>query len=447
MINMKKQLKIFLALILFQYSFAQEKLDNYIKNGLENSEIIKQQNIKLNHSLYALKEAKSLFLPNVAFNSTYTIADGGRTIDFPIGDLLNPVYSSLNQLTNSNNFPQLQNQSILLNPNNFLDTKIHTTLPIINAESIYNKRIKQQQYDLQKIEIDIYKRELVKEIKLAYFNYLKANEVISILENALKLVQENQRINNSLFKNDKINRTSVVRSDNEVTKINVQLETAKLTKANAQNYFNFILNNALDSKIEIDDYKQIPNFDTQITIDNREELNKLNCAKDINNNVIKLSNAFQIPKLNGFLDLGTQAFDFEFNNKSRYYFAGLSLEWSLFSGNKNKYKVKQAELESKIIASQISNVEQQLKLQLQIAQNKFQTAINQYNSSQSQVETSQKYYSDIFKLYKEGQALFIELLDAQNQLITAQIQANISLYETWIANAEIERANASFNLK
>ena len=447
MINMKKQLKIFLALILFQYSFAQEKLDNYIKNVLENSEIIKQQNIKLNHSLYALKEAKSLFLPNVAFNSTYTIADGGRTIDFPIGDLLNPVYSSLNQLTNSNNFPQLQNQSILLNPNNFLDTKIHTTLPIINAESIYNKRIKQQQYDLQKIEIDIYKRELVKEIKLAYFNYLKANEVISILENALKLVQENQRINNSLFKNDKINRTSVVRSDNEVTKINVQLETAKLTKANAQNYFNFILNNALDSKIEIDDYKQIPNFDTQITIDNREELNKLNCAKDINNNVIKLSNAFQIPKLNGFLDLGTQAFDFEFNNKSRYYFAGLSLEWSLFSGNKNKYKVKQAELESKIIASQISNVEQQLKLQLQIAQNKFQTAINQYNSSQSQVETSQKYYSDIFKLYKEGQALFIELLDAQNQLITAQIQANISLYETWIANAEIERANASFNLK
>lgn len=444
---MKKQLKILLFLIISQNSFAQEKLDNYIKSGLENSEVIKQQNIQLNKNLYALKEAKSLFFPNVAFNSTYTLADGGRTIDFPIGDLLNPVYSSLNQLTNSNSFPQLQNQSILLNPNNFLDAKIHTTLPIINAEIIYNKRIKQQQYDLQKIEIDIYKRELVKEIKLAYFNYLKANEAISILENALKLVQENQRINTSLFNNDKINRTSVIRSDNEVTKINTQLETAKLTKTNAKNYFNFILNNALDTEINIDDYKQIPNFETQITIDNREELKKLNSAKGINNNVLKLSKAFIIPKLNGFLDLGTQAFDFEFNKKSNYYFGGVSLEWSLFSGNKNKFKVKQAELESEIIASQISNVEQQLKLQLIMVQNKFQTAIYQYNSSQSQVNTSQKYYGDIFKLYKEGQALFIELLDAQNQLITAQLQANISRYETWIASAEIERANASFNLK
>ena len=133
---MKKQLKILLFLMLSQNSFAQEKLDNYIKSGLENSEVIKQQNIQLNKNLYALKEAKSLFFPNVAFNSTYTLADGGRTIDFPIGDLLNPVYSSLNQLTNSNSFPQLQNQSILLNPNNFLDAKIHTTLPIINAEII-----------------------------------------------------------------------------------------------------------------------------------------------------------------------------------------------------------------------------------------------------------------------------------------------------------------------
>lgn len=444
---MKERMMCVLFLVFALQSSAQIKLGEYIKSGIENNEIIKQQTIQLDKSLYAFKEAKALFLPNVALNSSYTLADGGRTIDFPVGDLLNPVYNSLNQLTSSNSFPQLQNQSVLLNPNNFLDTKIHTTLPIINAEIIYNKRIKQQQYDLQKIEIDIYKRELVKEIKLVYFNYLKANEAISILENALKLVKENQRINVSLFNNDKINRTAVIRSDNEVTKINAQLETAKLSKSNARNYFNFIQNAPLDAEIEIDEYSQIPNFETQIFIDNREELKKLYGIKNINSNVVKLTNAFKTPKLNGFLDLGTQVFDFNFNNKSPYYFGGLSLEWSLFSGNKNKFKVKQAQLESDIIASQVSNVEQQLKLQLQVAQNKFQTAILQYNASQTQVTTSQKYYSDILKLYKEGQALFIELLDAQNQLITAQLQANISRFDTWISNAEIERANASFNLK
>jgi outer membrane protein TolC len=443
---MKKQTTI-LFLIGFQILFSQSKLDGYIKYGLEHSETIKQQTFQLEKNLYALKEAKTLFMPSVSFNSTYTLAAGGRTIDFPIGDLLNPVYSSLNQLTNATAFPQLQNQSILLNPNRFFDAKIHTTLPIVNAEIIYNKRIKQQQFDLQKIEIDSYKRELVKEIKLAYFNYSKANEAITILENALKLVKENQRINTSLFNNDKINRTAVIRSDNEVTKINAQLETAKLEKNNAKNYFNFIINSPLANEIEIDKNLEIPMDQIENSSTNREELKKLQGVKEINSNVIRLTNAFQIPKLNGFIDLGTQAFDFDFTNKSRYYLGGFSLEWSLFSGNKNKFKVKQARLENDIIDSQINNVEQQLKLQLQIAQNKSSTAILQYIAAQSQVNTSQKYYADILKVYKEGQVLFIELLDAQNQLITAQLQANIARYDTWIAYAEIERANASFNLK
>jgi outer membrane protein TolC len=52
----------------------------------------------------------------------------------------------------------------------------------------------------------------------------------------------------------------------------------------------------------------------------------------------------------------------------------------------------------------------------------------------------------MFRLYKEGQALFIELLDAQNQLITAKLQLNISLFDTWIKATEIERANAGYNL-
>ena len=43
----------------------------------------------------------------------------------------------------------------------------------------------------------------------------------------------------------------------------------------------------------------------------------------------------------------------------------------------------------------------------------------------------------MFRLYKEGQALFIELLDAQNQLVTAKLQLNISLFDTWIKATEI----------
>ena len=69
-----------------------------------------------------------------------------------------------------------------------------------------------------------------------------------------------------------------------------------------------------------------------------------------------------------------------------------------------------------------------------------------YQAAVSAFTTSQKFYNDMLRLYKEGQALFIELLDAQNQLIQSELQVNISLCDTYIKAAEIERANASFNL-
>ncbi|MCU7552874.1 TolC family protein [Chitinophagaceae bacterium LB-8] len=443
--------KVFITLLLFRVigAYAQTNLDAYIKTALNNNETIKQQQFLLTKSLYVLKEAKSLFLPSVGFNATYTVADGGRKIDFPVGNLLNPVYKMLNQMTGTNNFPQVQNQSILLNPNNFYDAKIRTTYPILNAEIEYNRKIKKQQYDLQKIEISLYKRELVKEVKNAYYKYLQACEAVNIYQTALSLVKENLRVNTSLFNNQKVNRTAVVRSDNEVSKYNALLESSIQIQNNAKAYFNFLLNTDLNTEIIIDSINAVP-VDlllTDTTVAKREELVKLKEALAINQNITALAKSYKRPKLYSFVDLGTQAFDFKVNNKSFYYLAGISLEWNIFSGNKNKYKIRQAEADGKVLQSQTSYVEQQLKLQLTTFTNSFKAAIAQYNAAQSQVVSSQKYYNDIFRLYKEGMAIYIELLDAQNQWIDAQLQANIALFDTWISFTAIERANASFNLQ
>jgi len=444
---MKKAITLVLLCCGF-LGYSQSKLDNYILIGLKSNEVIKQHNFDITKSVYALKEARSLFYPTVSLNANYTVADGGRTIDIPIGDMLNPVYSTLNQITNSNAFPALQNQSVLINPDNFYDAKIHTTMPLLNFEIIYNKRIKSQQSSLQKIELEIYQRELVKEIKIAYYKYLQSIEGVHIYEDALKLVKENQRVNQSLFKNDKINRTAVLRSDNEVIRIEANLETAKQTSNNAKSYFNFLINQKLDSEIEIDsDNENLPNVMVSENTLNREELSKLNQVSEINENVNKLTQSYWYPKLSGFADVGFQDFDFEVNKDSRYYFAGLGLEWNIFSGNKNKYKIKQVELDSQKINSQTDNVKQQLLLQFQVSQNNLKSALEQFHADKNQKQSAQKYNEDITKLYKEGQAIYIELLDAQNQWVNAQLNTNISLYNSWIAFAEMERANATFTFK
>lgn len=428
---------------------AQNRLDTYIQEGIESNQSIRQQSFILEKSIYALGEAKSMFLPAVSFSTTYTKADGGRTIDFPTGDLLNGVYSTLNQLTGSSSFPQLQNQSILLNPDNFYDAKFRITQPILNAELGYNRKIRSKQIDLQKTEILLYKRELVKEIKTAYYNYLKATNATKIYQSYLTLVNEGERVNRKLFENGKINRTAVVRSQNEVSKIKAAITASEKTEESAKYYFNFLLNRPLTDSIPADDIEALPEQAKILNedISSREELSKLHISGEINNDLTSLAKSYFIPKIGASLDLGSQAFDWKFNQKSRYYLLGISLEWNLFAFGKNTYRIKQAVAEQQAISSQTSYVQQQLLTELKVRQANLESAVAQYSAAQSQLKTSQTYYSDMSKLYKEGITIYIELLDAQNQWIDAKLKSNIALFDTWIAYAAIERANASFTIQ
>lgn len=456
MINIFKflQNKTTFCLLLFGVVFnakqtsAQQQLNSYIRQGLVSNQSIKEREFLLNRSVYALQEAKSMFFPSVTFSTTYTKADGGRTIDFPTGDLFNAAYATLNQLTGSNSFPQLQNQSILLNPDNFYDAKFRTSLPILNAELVYNKRIKSQQVDIQKAEVLMYKRELVKEIKTAYYNYIKATNAISIYQSFLKLLEEGERVNQSLFNNNKINRTAVIRSQNEVSKINASLTAAKKTEEAARYYFNFLLNRPMTEAILIDDVPSMPAQDNLLPgdVSSREELANLEIAKGINKNLTGLAKSYLVPKIGTSLDLGSQGFDWKFNDKSRYYLLGVSLEWNLFSSGRNNYKIKQSIANQQAILAQTDHVTQQLLTELNVRRTNLQSAIAHYKAAQSQLKTSKTYYEDMTKLYKEGMAIYIELLDAQNQWVDAQLQSNIALFDTWISFAAIERANASFNL-
>src|SRR5688572_19395000 len=99
-------MKTFLFLILFVLSLgagAQSILDQYIKDGLKNNIVLQQKTISLEKALFDLKEANALFLPSFNLTSSYSSGKGGRYFNFPLGDLMNPVYNKLNDLTESSN--------------------------------------------------------------------------------------------------------------------------------------------------------------------------------------------------------------------------------------------------------------------------------------------------------------------------------------------------------
>lgn len=428
--------------------YAQAVLEMYIRQGLDNNLVLQEKRVALDQSLLALRYAKSLFLPTTWFEGQYTVAKGGRSIDIPVGDLLNPVYQTLNQLTGSPKFPQISNVSEQFLPNNFYDVRVKTTLPIINPDLQYNRSISQQQTQLARYEIDIYRRELVKDIKVSYYNLLQATKAVAIYQNALEVVREHLRVNESLHRNGRNLPAYIIRSESEVQQVESQLLQARNQVQNAQAYFNFLRNKPLTDSIEVVNEEQEAEWVLPPLLANnagqREELQSLRVAAGINTLVSRMNRSYRTPRLNGFVDFASQGFNFRVDNKSLFYLAGVQVQVPIFSGQRNQIRISQTGLEGKAIALKKDHTEQQLELAVMVSRNNALSTYNSYQASRKQLQAAQQYFRLVEKGYREGINNFVEFLDARNNLTNAQLQVNVQRYKVLAALADFERQTASY---
>ncbi|SOD15500.1 TolC family protein [Pedobacter xixiisoli] len=439
------------TLLSFSVANAQDVLKAYVDTAFKNNIVLQQKNVSLEKAQYALKSAKGLFLPNVAFQGAYQTADGGRNIPLPLGDLMNPVYNTLNQITGSSNFPMLENQTINFLPKNFHDAKLRTTVPIINTDIIYNKRIAEQQLVLKEFEVQIYKRDLVKEIKTAYYNYLSALAAVDVYKSGLQLAREGLRVNEKLLENGKGLPAYVLRSQSEVESVNATLLDAEQKVNNARLYFNFLLNRDANEAIIVEaandksELAKVEGLLAGLNIANqREELKALGQVEGISKNVQKMNGQFAVPKLGAFLDVGTQSEGFHFNSNTRYYMVGLQLDIPIFSGNRNSNKQKESSLDLRNAQLNSNLVAQQLGLSAKVSQNNLRSAYQTYQSSQKQFEAAATYLRLIDRGYLAGANSFVETIDARNQYTSSKILVNINLYKVLTAMANMERETASY---
>lgn len=418
---------------------AQNILDNYIQQAIQSNLSLKEKEFDLQKSQNALQIARSYFLPSITFETQYTLAKGGRTINIPIGDLVNPVYRTLNQLTNSNQFPTIENVEEQFLPNNFYDVRVRTSLPLLQPDLKMNVSIKEKESEIAKTQIELYKKELILEVKQAYFQILQLDDAFQIYNNSILLVQKQLQITQSLIANGVALPFSAKRIETELINLQSQLQNVENQSKTAQFYLNFLLNKPLESEIttEIldDPSPTLPNFSVQ----NKEELYLLNQSSDIYTQVLNRKKSFATPQISWFLDLAAQGFDFEVNRNSFFYLTGLQLQMPIYQFNRNRRQIDQAQLDLHQSQVKLQSVSKGLELNFSKATNDFQSAYSQFLTSKAQIETALQYYLLTSKAFSEGVASYLEYLDALNQYTNAQIQSNILKYSAWIALAKLER--------
>jgi outer membrane protein len=450
---MKIKISLFLFIIL-QFFFLPNGLaqsgilDNYVKEALTKNLSIQAEILKKDKQYSKVEQAKKLWKPSVDLNASYLFAEGGRELLFPLGDLFNPVYGTLNQLTNSTSFPtNIENEKIQLAPNNFLDLQLSISKPLINSSIKYNQKIQNELLRINDLDMELSKNEIVAQTKIGYYNYLKTFEGLAIMDETKKLLQEVLTFNKKLVKHDKA--TPDILSDIEFQMANLQSQKAMLMEQQdlAKAYFNLLLNKSLDTEIVVDE--NILQGEIQATgnitslkksaVEARLEFKKIDVATVLNSLNQKRIDQEKKPMLGISGGVGFQTESFNLDNGGPLFTLGLGMNWNLMDGGLRKKKMEEIDVDQRILENDRKRLSQQIEMQVTQVFYKIRSLQMRMQAEEVAVKSAQKSYDAINARYRNDKAILIQLTQAQNSLATSKMSRALSKYDYLILIAELEK--------
>jgi outer membrane protein TolC len=296
-------------------------------------------------------------------------------------------------------------------------------------------------------------RQLVAEIKTAYFNHLKAIKVKELLTETRILLEENVRVSRALFENQNVTEEVVFRSQAELSKLEQQQLEAEKNVNLSRSYFNFLLNRSLDAPITIQEeftplFLTVPDNAAMEnhSLQQREELQQLNHAITAADNHVKLNQSTLLPGIAAVVDYGFQGEKYRFTKKDDYWMASLVLSWNLFNGFQDDARKKQASLEKMILEKQLQEAELKIRLQLQDAVRSFQVANQVLSAAKETRRCAEASFAIVAKKYEQQMVPQIEYIQARNECTAARTAQLIAGFDLHIKEAQLELAAALYQL-
>ncbi len=424
-------------------------LGDYIAMGLSSNLSLQQQDISHERSVQAL--ARGAYLPSLTIDARYTRADGGRNIDIPIGTVINPVYATLNQLTQNlatpTHFAPLQDQQFSIQRSREQQTALRITQPLYAPKIAANVRSQRANADAAQFTRDAFRAALLRDIGIAYLNWCKAGQTLAIADSNIESLTENLRVNTKLYEAGKITQDQVLRAQAELLSVEQQRVESRNAIARAQRYFNFLINRDHSFPLEAAD---LPSVDTLAPVPleslladslrRRAELRQLDSLQQAADAGVDAARADYKPTLALALEGGTQGEEYRFGRDEHYAIGSLVFSWSLFSGNQTRARVGQARLDAKASAVQLDQARQQISLDVEQAREDLLAALSSLRTATAREDVAHAGFEIASKKRDAGVISQVEFLDARTSLADAQSNQNRVRFDVFARAIELDYA-------
>jgi outer membrane protein TolC len=411
----------------------------------------------------ALDQARARFLPVLDLAARYSVADGGRTIDFPAGDLLNPVYATLDQMLvvdgQPPRFPRVQNEEIALLRPREQETKLVVEQPIYEPRIGPGVEAGRQELNRAEANFAALRARVVRDTRQAYYQWLAAQQAVAVLEATRDLARANLDANSSLYRNGKVTRDLVYRAEADVLEVEQQHLAAASRVRLAQSYVNLLRNAPLGdalpaSQIDSDTVdrfrerfvRRLAGRDPDLALlqalatDGRAELTGLDAAIAVGEARQDLARAAFKPRLAFGAEAGIQGEEYGMGDDERYVLASVILRWNAFRGGADRAALREARALTEELRATRDLAAQQVRLDVQRALEDVEVAEASLETAFKRTEAAEGAFRIASRKRDLGQINQAEFIDSRRALTDARLNLTRVRAEFLARLAELEYA-------
>ena len=412
-----------------------------VAEALERNLGLAQEDLAVERAEAGVREARGRFLPALSLDARYSEQTGTLNL----GDVVNPAYGALNQVTGSTRFPTDLDLTLPMAH----DSRLRLTQPLFDASILAAHALARHTRDGQRLDRSAAARRLAAEAQAAFLEVGAARSARRTWEATLALVTESERVAQRLVDAGRATPDQVLRARADLSDVRQRLDESRRTEDAAARALNRILRRPLQAPVE-----ELPDsllrFELALSereavasaLARREELAGTEAGIRAAEAGVRLASASFLPSVALALDYGFQGPDLSFGRDDDYAVASIVLSWNLFNGGRDQARRSAARADAERLRLRRSELEDLVRLDVLQAYDAAVVARDAIATAEARLAAARRSFELVRRRYEEGLASQVEFLDARTAYTSAELNRSATVYRYAVRYVDLERAAA-----
>ncbi len=292
---------------------------------------------------------------------------------------------------------------------------------------------------------------VVANVSKAFYDLLLSKVQIILLDTDIVLLQRSLKDAYNQYKGGIVDKTDYQRATISLNNANAQRKSAVESQKSREAILKLYMSYPSQAPLEIsyDSSKlrtEIASFDTlqQVEVNNRIEYQQLVTQKRLEEYNLKYYKWGFLPTVSAFGAYNLNYYNNEFSKLySQNYpnsYVGLGISIPLFTGTKRLQDVKIAQLQIDRLGYNFTSLQDSIRTQYIEALSAYKANLNNFFEQRENLGLARDVYNIIQLQYRSGIKTYLDVVVANNDLFTAQVNYTNAMFEVLSNRIDVERA-------